>query len=283
MAISVPTPTGRSLEVRVLALAKAVCLIGFPLIPMLVYLSGKHPSLGRGDSFSQIGNLAAQSLMWTRVHFAFAVGGFFGLAAVLIVRGEVATRAPQLWTNAVAAVGVVGAVIFTGTVLMEVNVIPALARACTSSPGCRVPDNQIFADALANQGWRILPGLTLGGRMLMVGLAMLAVLGFSFGSLRNWESLALFSGSVLEIGTNTGLHQWGNFSPAAGLPGLAAVAILIGGCGISWRLTRPPRMDIVELPDEHSPPAGGEPGSQGLATESVPNKIDLPAPTKEDK
>lgn len=282
MAISVPTPTGRSLEARVLALAKAVCLIGFPLVPMLVYLSGRHPSLGRGDSFSQIGNLAVQSVMWARVHFALSVGGFFGLAVVLIIRGEVVTRAPQLWTNAAAAVGVIGAVIFTGTVLMEVNVIPALARACTSSPGCRVPDNQILADALADQGWRILPGLTLGGRMLMVGLAMLAVLGLTFGSLRNWEASALFSGSVLEIGTNTGLHQWGNFTPAAGMPGLAAVAILISGLGISWRLTRPPRIDIVVLPDE-PPPAESESQSQGLGPGGVSPKIDLPAPTKEDR
>jgi hypothetical protein len=235
-----PASPERTTEDRVLAVAKAAVLIGFPLIPMLVYLSGKHPGLGggAGGSAEQIGNLAAQAERWTGVHFAFSVGGFFGLAAVLVIRSEVAKKAPELWTNAAAALAVVGGVIFTGTVLMEVSVIPALARACVESPGCRVPGNVIFTDALAEQGWRVLPGLTAGGRTLMIGLALLAVLGFGFGGLRNWEAAALFGGSVLEFGTNTGLHQWGNFQPDYGMPGLAAVAILIAACGVAWRLVR---------------------------------------------
>lgn len=237
---------------------------------MAVYLSGKHPSLGRNGSSSQIGNLAAQADMWTQVHFAFSVGGFLGLAAILIIRSEVARKAPMLWTNVAAAVGSVGGVIFTGTVLMEVRVIPALARACTASPACRIPDNQIFTDALADEGWRILPGLTAGGRTLMVGLALLAVLGFAFGSLKTWEAAAIFAGAVLEIGTNTGLHQWGNFSPASGMPGLAAVGILAGSAGIAWRLVRGRKVKIVELPEEPAPPAvEATSGSDGADTGRV--------------
>jgi hypothetical protein len=236
----------RTTEDKVLAAAKAVALIGFPLIPMLVYLSGKHPGLRgtTGGSAEEIGNLAAQAQRWTDVHFAFSVGGFLGIAAVLVIRSEVAKKAPELWTNAAAALAIIGGVIFTGTVLMEVSVIPALARACAESPGCRAPGNVIFTDALADQGWRVLPGLTAGGRTLMFGLALLAVLGFIFGGLRNWEAAALFAGSVLEFGTNTGLHQWGNFQPAYGMPGLAAVAILIAGCGVAWRLVRDPRRPV---------------------------------------
>lgn len=218
------TPPKRTTEDKVLAAAKAISLIGFPLIPMLVYLSGKHPGLrgGTGGAAEEIGNLAAQAGRWTDVHFAFSVGGFFGLAAVLVIRSEVAKKAPELWTNAAAALAIVGGVIFTGTVLMEVSVIPALARACAESPGCRVPGNVIFTDALADQGWRVLPGLTAGGRTLMFGLALLAVMGFVFGGLRGWEAAALFAGSVIEFGANTGLHQWGNFQPGYGMPGLAA-------------------------------------------------------------
>src|SRR5687767_8450824 len=103
----------RTTEDKVLAVAKAAALIGFPLIPMLVYLSGKHPGLGggTGGSAEEIGNLAAQAGRWAGVHFALSVGGFFGLAAVLVIRGEVARKAPALWTNAAAALAIVGGVI----------------------------------------------------------------------------------------------------------------------------------------------------------------------------
>jgi hypothetical protein len=225
-------------EAMALAAAKVVCLVGFPLIPMAVYLSGRHPGLGGVSSAEQISRLAAQATAWAQVHFAFSVGGFLALAAILVLRSEVAAKAPVLWTNAAAAVGVVGAVIFTGTVLMEVKVIPALSRACTASAGCRTPENAIFTDALANEGWRVLPGLTAGGRTMMVGVALLAMLGFTYGSLRTWEAATIFGGAVLEIGTNTGLHQWGNFSPARGMPGLAAVAILVGCLGVARRLIK---------------------------------------------
>jgi hypothetical protein len=266
------TTPERTIEDRVLAAAKAAVLIGFPLIPMLVYLSGTHPGLGGGSTGSaeQISNLAAQADRWTGVHLAFSVGGFFGLAAVLVIRSEVAKKAPELWTDAAAALAVIGGVIFTGTVLMEVSVIPALARACAESPGCRVPGNVIFTDALADQGWRVLPGLTAGGRTLMFGLALLAVLGFVFGGLRNWEAAGLFGGSLIEFGANTGLHQWGNFQPAYGMPGLAAVAILIAGCGIAFRLVMGDRRTALEA---LGPAVTQEPGP---APEKASQEPDIP-------
>lgn len=242
-------------EARALVAAKVVSLIGFPLIPMAVYLSGRHPGLAGVSSAEQIGRLAAQASAWTQVHFAFSVGGFLALAAILVLRSEVATKAPVLWTNAAAAVGVIGAVIFTGTVLMEVKVIPALSRACVVSPGCRTPGNTIFTDALANEGWRVLPGLTAGGRTMMVGVALLAMLGFTYGSLRTWEAATIFGGAVLEIGTNTGLHQWGNFSPAQGMPGLAAVAILVGSLGVARRLIKQAKPGAVDPERVEAAPA----------------------------
>ncbi|HEX2149929.1 MAG TPA: hypothetical protein VHI31_07160 [Actinomycetota bacterium] len=233
------TPPESPVEARVLAGARMLALVGFPLVPMLVYLSNRHPGLGPGaSSAEQISRLAAASADWAQVHFAFSVGGFLGLASILVIRSEVAKKAPELWTNASAAVGLIGAVIFTGTVLMEVRVIPALARACVTSPVCGSPENVAFTDALANEGWRVLPGLTAGGRTMMLGLALLAILGFSYGALRTWEAVALFTGAALEIGLKTGLHQWGNFSPQQGMPGMAAVLILAGSIGIALRLIR---------------------------------------------
>ena len=261
MEASTKPESGRTLDARLMAAAKTVCLLGFPAVPMVVYLSGRHPPLHGPSAAEQIGQLAAAAERWAQVHFAFSVGGFLALAAVLILRSEVASKAPQVWTNAAAAVGVVGAVVFTGTVLMEVTVIPALSTACAESPGCLGPQNGTFTAALADQGWRVLPGLTLGGRTLMAGIALLAVLGVLYGGLRNWEGAALFFGAVLEIGADTGLHAWGNFSPASGMPGLAAVAILIGGAGVAWRLVR------AQLPKGRKQDSAGVPSSapQGVA------------------
>ncbi|HEX2054593.1 MAG TPA: hypothetical protein VHJ78_12820 [Actinomycetota bacterium] len=252
----------RRWEGKALAAIKALCLVGFPAVPMLVYLSRRHPSLSGVTAAQQIDQLAAAATRWAQVHFAFSVGGFLALAAVLILRREVATKAPELWTNAAAAIGVIGGVIFTGTVLMEVSVIPALSRACAASPACLHPDNAVFSQELANQGWRVLPGLGLGGRTLMAGIALIALLGILYGSLRNWEGAALFFGAILEIGNDTGLHAWGNFEPASGMPGLAALALLAGGAGVGWRLLR-------------GIPPGAERPAESIATEPALDTVEV--------
>jgi hypothetical protein len=223
--------TGRKL----IAVAKAACLVGFPAIPALIYLSGAHPSLPGPTSADQIRQLAEQSVRWTQVHFAFSIAGFLGLATLFILRGLVPSSIP---VQIATAIGLIGGVVFTGTVLMEVGVIPDLSLACRSSPGCLSPSNTAFADELANQGWRILPGLTMGGRILMAGLALLSAIALAKGALRFWEAAPLFAGSLIELTLNTGLHAWGNFNPSRGMPGLAAVALLIGGLALSVRLVR---------------------------------------------
>ncbi len=220
---------------RVLTLAKVICLVGFPLIPAAIYLSGVHPGLPGPTSADQIRQLADQAVRWTQVHFAFTVAGFLGLATLFIIRGLVPSSIP---VQIATAIGLVGGVIFTGTVIMEVSVIPELTLACRSSPGCLSPANARFADELANQGWRVLPGLSLGGRVLMIGLALMATVAFLRGGLRFWEAALIFGGSLIEIALDTGLHAWGNFSPQQGMPGLAAVALLLGGGALSVRLVR---------------------------------------------
>jgi hypothetical protein len=250
------TPTMTSVEARLLAASKVVCLIGFPLVPMLVDLSNLHPGLPGNTAAEEIGSLAGAAGRWSQVHAAFWVGGLLALGAVLVLRAEVARRAPVLVTNAAAAVGVVGAGIFTGTVYMEIRVIPALSTACSRSPLCLDPDNAVFTNALAAEGWRVLPGLTLGAKMLVLGLALLAVLGFTYGALKSWEAVALFTGGVWEYGVSTGLHAWGNFSPSRGMPGLAALAILFAGASVSWRM-------VSELRTGGKP--AGKPGEEAGA------------------
>ncbi|HYN98334.1 MAG TPA: hypothetical protein VEU28_01525, partial [Actinomycetota bacterium] len=138
--------------------------------------------------------------------------------------------------------------------------------ACVTSPVCRVPENAAFTDALANEGWRVLPGLTAGGRTMMLGLALLAILGFSYGALRTWEAVALFTGAALEIGLKTGLHQWGNFDPGRGMPGMAAVLILAGSTGIALRLIL--RGDGKALEPEGAGPAPAVPETPPEAAEA---------------
>jgi hypothetical protein len=220
---------------RALSLVKAACLIGFPAIPAAIYLSRLHPGLPGPTSADQIRQLAEQSVRWTQVHFAFSVAGFLGLATLFILRGLVRS---SFSLQAATAVGLVGGVIFTGTVLMEVSVVPELSLACRASPGCLSPQNVGFTDELAAQGWRVLPGLTLGGRTMMIGLALVTAIAFWGGGLRVWEAGPLFAGSVVEIALNTGLHAWGSFNPAYGMPGMAAVALFVGGASLSVRLVR---------------------------------------------
>lgn len=223
---------------RLIVLGKALCLVGFPAIPMLIYLSRVHPALPGPTSADQIRQIAGQAVRWTQVHFAFSVAGFLGLGVVLILRGLVVSKGPRLAVEFASIVGVVGAVVFTGTVSMEVSVIPELSRACNSSPLCVTSTNAPFTDELANQGWRVLPGLTLGGRTLMLGLGLLAMIGFATSTLKPLEAAPIFMGSVLELSLNTGLHAWGNFSLGRGVPGLAAVALLLGGAFLAVRLVR---------------------------------------------
>jgi hypothetical protein len=250
---------------RIVAVCKALCLIGFPAIPMFIYLSGVHPALPGATSAEQIKQMAGQAMRWSQVHLGFSVAGFLALGVLFTLRGIVASRAPVLLVEAATVVGVIGGFIFTGTVLMEVNVVPDLASACARTPICVTSSNSSFTNELADQGWRVLPGLRTGGRTLMVGIAALAMIGFTTEALKPFEAAPIFMGSVLEAGLNTGLHSWGNFQLVRGFPGLAAVGLLIGGGLLAVRLVR---QAWRPSPVDEGPAAPKEPAlAQGPASE----------------
>ncbi|MGQ0678233.1 MAG: hypothetical protein ACT4OM_01000 [Actinomycetota bacterium] len=269
------TSTARSSKVgsRLIALAKALCLVGFPVIPLAINRSGVHPSLPGPTSADQIRQLAEQAERWTQAHFAFSVAGFLGIAVILVLRSKVVSKANALLVEGATAVGIVGAVIFTGTVLMEVRVVPALSKACAASPLCLLNGNSAFTDQLANEGWRVLPGLTQGGRTMMVGVALLAMIGFGTGALRVWEGGPIFMGGFLEVGLNTGLHAWGNFNLSRGMPGLAAVALFLGGAALAARLVRESwlvrAVERVDSPLLSATAAEAPPGSLVRSVESA--------------
>jgi hypothetical protein len=220
---------------------QAACLVLFPLILILIDLTKVHPGLTGRTGADQIRSLAQQAARWSEVHSAFVLAGFCALASILVLRSLIHRRQRMLVADVAAAVGVIGAVIFTGTVIMEVLVVPALSTACASTPSCVSPQNFAFTERLADQGWRVLPGLGAGAQTLMLGLLLLAVIGSLVGALKPWESALIAAGALFELVIGTGLHRWGSFylnRGARGLAGLAGVAVLLGNASIAWRLIR---------------------------------------------
>lgn len=251
-----------TVERRIFQALCAICLIGFPSILLLIDVTNIHPSLGRGMATDQIRQLAASAGEWAQVHGLFVVAGFFGLATMLILRSVIAAKDPSLAPDVAAAVGVVGAVVFLGTVLMEVLVVPELTKACVASGPCLSAANLDFTEALADQGWRALPGLGWGSRGVSLGLLLLAVVGAKSGGLKLWEAAALMVGGLQEFLVGTGLHGWGTFDPELGLTGLTGVAILVANAGVAIRIFRggkagaPPETELQAPPQLEGTTAG---------------------------
>ena len=225
-------------EKRIFGAVSALCLVGFPLILVVVDATDIHPGLGRGTGADQIRTLASASEDWAAVHGLFVVAGFLALATMLVLRRLVAAGDPTLAPDVAAAIGVVGAVVFIATVLMEVIVIPDLSEACAATRACLSAANEGFTEAFADQGWRVLPGLSWGARGIALGLVLLGVLGAKVKSLTLWESGLLSAGGLYEFYVGTGLHGWGTFSPELALTGLAGLAVLGALSSVAARLVR---------------------------------------------
>jgi hypothetical protein len=226
------------IEARALQVLKATCLLGFPLILVLIDVTGVHPSLIGRTGAEQIEKLATSATRWAQVHAAFAVAGFLALGTMLTLRGLIAGGSSHLPADVAATFGAIGAVLFTGTVIMEVLVIPQLSAACVAADPCLDPANLVFTEELADQGWRVLPGLVWGGQGIALGLLLLAALGGRSGALRLWEALLIGAGGFYELVAPTGLHRWGTFSAAVGFPGITGLLVLAGNAGVALRLFR---------------------------------------------
>lgn len=237
----------------VMRVLRATCLLGFPLILILIDFTGVHPSISGRTGAEQIESVAASATRWAQVHAVFTVAGFLALGTMLDLRSLIVRRSSRLLADAAAAIGVVGAVVFIGTVWMEVLVIPKLSAACVSAPPCLSAPNLRFTEELADQGWRVLPGLIWGSRGIALGLLLLAAIGGRSGSLKFWEALLLGAGGFYELVAPTGLHAWGTFSVEAGLPGMTGLMVLAGSAGIALRHLRQEGVEPsgIELPSEH--------------------------------
>jgi hypothetical protein len=192
------TPAARALS--------AACIVLFPLTFIVLAGTGAHPSAGLGAEGIRL--VAEAADRWRIVHAGLAVGALLGLGTVLVLRAlavEARPSGPARWlTEGFTVIGVSGAAMLSGVLLMEVGLVAPLAEACAASPSC--PSDAPFAARVADLGWAAIPPLGWAGILFAVGLLGLALTGWVTGGLRWWEGLVLAL-AALGIGfTNPGLH-----------------------------------------------------------------------------
>lgn len=250
-ADEIPTDAERTGGART---AGAASLGLFALILLAIDVTGVHPGLPGRTGAEQIQQLAAQAERWRQVHAGFSAAGLLGLIAVLSLWRLVLPGGLKPMAHVAAAAGLVGAIVFSATVLAEVVMIPDLAEACAASPACLSGENARFTETFADVGWRVLPGLDYGARLLMAGIAALALLGWGTDRLRVLESLPLVLGAGYELVGRTGLHGWGNFRLEDGFTGISAVLVLTGAAAMMVRWPR--KRSSSRSPNlDHEPPS----------------------------
>lgn len=198
MAVRDWTPAARALA--------AACIVLFPLTFIVLAGTGVHPSAGLGAEGIRL--VAEAADRWRIVHAGLAVGALLGLGTVLVLRAlavEARPSGPSRWlTEGFTVIGMSGAAMLSGVLLMEVGLVAPLAEACAASPSCL--SDAVFASRVADLGWAAIPPLGWAGILFAVGLLGLALIGWVTGGLRWWEGLILAL-AALGVGfTNPGLH-----------------------------------------------------------------------------
>jgi hypothetical protein len=186
----------------------AACLVGFPLLFIVFAGTGIHPGPS-GTTQEQIRLVAAAGGRWRLVHLVLAAASLLGIGAVVtlwmtVVRGRSGILA---WVGDLGLVlGVAGAALLSGVILMEAGLVAPLAVACAGSAACLGPEGAGVAEAIAGLGWSDVDPLTWAGGPLATGLLLLGVAGGLLRSLRVWEAALLVLAEVGVLVTNPGLH-----------------------------------------------------------------------------
>jgi hypothetical protein len=176
----------------------AACLVLFPLLFIVFGGTGIHPGPS-GTTQDQIRLVAAAEARWRLVHLVLAAASLLGIGAVvtvwmLAVRGRsgILARVGDLGL----ILGVAGAALLSGVVLMEAGLVAPLATACAQSPACLSPEGAGVAEAIASLGWRNVDPLTWAGGLLATGLLLLGLVGGLLRSLRVWEAALLVLAAI---------------------------------------------------------------------------------------
>jgi hypothetical protein len=183
------------------------------VVPLLFIVFGGtdiHPGPS-GTTQDQIRLVAAAEGRWRLVHLVLAAASLLGIGAVVTV-WMIAVRGRSgvlTWVGDLGlVVGVAGAALLSGVVLMEAGLVAPLAVACAGSAACLAPEGAGVADAIAGLGWNNVDPLTWAGGPLATGLLLL--LGLAGGLLRT-------------------LRVW-----EAGLLVLAAIGLVFGSLALRW-------------------------------------------------
>ena len=186
----------------------AACLVWFPLLFIVFAGTGIHPGPS-GTTQEQIRLVAAAEGRWRLVHLVLAAASLLGIGAVVtlwmtVVRGRSGILA---WVGGLGLVlGVAGAALLSGVILMEAGLVAPLAVACAGSAACLGPEGAGVAEAIAGLGWSDVDPLPWAGGPLATGLLLLGVAGGLLRSLRVWEAALLVLAEVGVLVTNPGLH-----------------------------------------------------------------------------
>jgi hypothetical protein len=120
----------------------AACLVLFPLLLFVFAGTGIHPGPS-GTTQDQIRLVAAAEGRWRLVHLVLAAASLLGIGAVvtlwvMAVRGR---SGVLVWVGDLGlVVGVAGAALLSGVVLMEAGLVAPLAVACAGSAACLAPE-----------------------------------------------------------------------------------------------------------------------------------------------
>jgi hypothetical protein len=207
----------------------AACLVLFPLLFIVFAGTGIHPGPS-GTTQEQIRLVAAAEARWRLVHLVLAAASLLGIGAVVtlwwtVVRGR---SGILVWVgNLGLVVGVAGAALLSGVVLMEAGLVAPLAVACAGAAACLAPEGASVADAIAGLGWNDVDPLTWAGGPLATGLLLLGLAGGLLRSLRLWEAALLVLAAIGLVFTNPGLHAPAQYP-------LVFVLVIFGSVALRW-------------------------------------------------
>jgi hypothetical protein len=207
----------------------AACLVGFPLLFIVFGGTDIHPGPS-GTTEEQIRLVASAEARWRLVHLVLAAASLLGIGAMvtlwrLAVRGRSGLLA---WVGDLGlVVGVAGAALLSGVVLMEAGLVAPLAVACAQSPPCLGPEGAGVADAIARLGWNNVDPLTWAGGPLATGLLLLGLVGGLLRTLRVWEAALLVLAAIGVLFTNPGLHAPAHYP-------LLFVLLVFGSLAVRW-------------------------------------------------
>ena len=216
---------------RVAAVARAACLVFFPLTFLLLGNTPVHPGFD-GTAAEQVAALAADAPRWRWVHLGLAGGSLLGLRVLFTLRSLLPRSHPVVL--AALALGVAGAAVLTGVFALEATLVVALAQACVSAADpCLTAANQPFLNRFSELALNRVPLLFQSGGALLAALIALAVMGRAMRALAFRESLPLTIGAVVAFLYGPSLH-----GPPLGLPTVGLLLMLAGSGALAVRLVR---------------------------------------------